>query len=82
MINKRFRDGYGNVEKIDSRGNHFINGMCVNPIAHVGGNIGDTFDPTGLTETTLVQELKITGSVKEFSYFDHDLRETVSVVVQ
>tara|TARA_R110002074_G_scaffold189465_2_gene355224 strand:+ start:141 stop:386 length:246 start_codon:yes stop_codon:yes gene_type:complete len=81
-MNKRYVDNFGNVEKVDMRGNHFINGKCVNPKGYSDTAIGDTFDPTGLTESSLVEELNITGKVDEFSYFDHDLRKTVTVVVQ
>lgn len=81
MFNTRYRDNYGNVEKLDSHGNHFINGKCVNPKSWKGTKVGDTFDPTGLTEAPLKSELQITGKVDNFSYFDHDLRETVFVSV-
>ncbi|MGB3495409.1 MAG: hypothetical protein WBA57_21955, partial [Elainellaceae cyanobacterium] len=80
-FNTRYRDNYGNVEKLDSRGNHFINGKCVNPKSWNSAKIGDTFDSTGLTEAPLKDEVQVTGKVDKFSYFDHDLRETVFVVV-
>ena len=31
MEEKRFKDDNGNHHRIDIRGNHFINGRCVNP---------------------------------------------------
>jgi hypothetical protein len=82
MFNTRYRDAYGNVEKLDSRVNHFINGKCVNPKAWSESEIGDTFDGTGLVEAPIKDEVVITGSVKKFSYFDHDARTTVSVEVK
>lgn len=75
----RFRDAYGNVEKLDAGNNHFINGKCVNPKSWEETQIGDTFDSTGLTDAPLVEELYVTGHVAEFSYYDHDEKETVYV---
>jgi len=81
MLDTRYKDNYNNVEKVDSGGNHFINGKCVNPKSWSNTEIGGTFSDTGLTEAPLNKELNITGKVNEFSYFDHDLRKTVFVVV-
>lgn len=81
-MNKRFRDEYGNVEKLDAGNNHFINGKCVNPKSWKETQIGDTFSPDGLTEAPLEDELEITGHVAQFSYYDHDEKETVYVDTQ
>lgn len=81
MNTLRFKDNYGNIEKLDSGGNHFINGRCVNPKSWSQSEIGDTFDSTGLTESSIKEEVVITGKVSEFTYTDFDTKETVSVVV-
>jgi len=82
MFNTRYKDFLGNVEKLDSRGNHFINGKCVNPKSWSSTDIGDTFDSNGLTKAPIEEDLQITGKVKEFRYFDHDLKKVVDVVVK
>ncbi len=41
---KNFKDENGNNNTIDSSGNHFINGKCVNPkTTDIGAKIGDTY---------------------------------------
>lgn len=82
MESTRYKDDYGNIEKIDFGGNHFINGKCANPKSWEAAQIGDTFSPDGLTDAPILEELEITGHVSEFSYYDHDAKETVYVVTQ
>ena len=52
MKQRIFRDEEGNHNLIDQGGNHFINGVCVNPLSNRFninvpeerlGNIGDTY---------------------------------------
>lgn len=82
MLDTRYRDQYGNTEKLDKAGNHFINGKCVNPKSWKETAIGETFDPSGLEEYPVNDELQVTGHVSEFSYYDHDAKETVFVNTQ
>ena len=45
MKQQIFKTKNGDDHKIDTRGNHFINGKCANPTEKSGGNIGDTYPP-------------------------------------
>lgn len=40
---KSFMTKDANFHLIDTAGNHFINGKCVNPKCAHGGDIGDTY---------------------------------------
>lgn len=79
MTDTRYRDDYGNIEKVDAGNNHFINGKCVNPKGWEETPIGGTFSPEGLTESLIQDEVEVTGHVAEFSYYDHDNKQTVYV---
>lgn len=43
MEQRNFRTKDGNQHMIDNRGNHFINGKCVNPTKASGKDIGSTY---------------------------------------
>lgn len=43
MEQRNFRTKDGNQHMIDKRGNHFINGRCVNPTKTSGKLIGSTY---------------------------------------
>ena len=38
-----FRDSNRDFNRIDARGNHFVNGKCVNPSLRSGKPIGSTY---------------------------------------
>ena len=79
MLNTRYIGGFGNITKIDSEGNHFVNGKCVNAKEWEGIEIGDTFDPEGLIPFPISDEVTVVGHVNKFSYFDHSTRKVVFV---
>ncbi|AGO47901.1 hypothetical protein Phi40:1_gp036 [Cellulophaga phage phi40:1] len=80
MYTEKFEDVIlKDIHKLDSTGNHFVNGKLVNPLFHKGGDIGSTFDDTGLIPFPISKEVVVTGRVTKFEYFDHDAREMVYV---
>jgi hypothetical protein len=58
MRQYQFKDSNNDLNLVDTAGNHFINGKCVNPKATLDDNreIGDTYLVTDGTPETLAGE--------------------------
>lgn len=63
MLQKQFKylDEEGNYNLIDTAGNHFVNGKCINP--KVGeGYVGETHNPP--VNATSLLGLEVTGHIE------------------